>query len=722
MPNLVIVSNRLPVSVKKTNGKLEFSSSTGGLATGLSGYTNKRSTKWIGWPGLPSDDLTEADKAAIARTLKRQRCYPVFLTKKQIDEFYSGYSNGVLWPLFHNLPYTKHPVKEWQAYREVNSLYADEILRLSKPGSTIWVHDYQLMLVPQQVRQAGRGDTIGFFLHIPFPKVGGFEKLGEAKTLLRGMLGSDLVGFHTQKYTKRFLENCDKLLDTPSSNGRLLVGKRTVQATEFPIGIDYGRFAAATKQRTLRRQARQLRKNYPGQRVIVSVDRLDVTKGLVERIKAFQRLLEDHPKLAGKVTMVMVVAPSRTDVPEYQKLKERIDKALFEITDKFATAKWKPIDFRYEVVPLDEVMAYYQMADIAFIAPIVDGMNLVAKEFLASKRRNDGVLILSETAGAAEELRDAVLVNPKKPRTMVNGLVEALSMPRRELRRRAKHMHQQVKEFSAQKWADSFIETLQKPRAIKQIGVRTLSPRYEQALLDDYHQARSRLLLLDYDGVLQTFKSNPAEAKPTKEVLRLLGKLSKDATTDIMIISGRSKTDLQAWFGDLPIALAAEHGALIRRKGGKNWHRTSSSGLEWRKPVLELFERYAKLTPGALVEPKEWAAVWHYRAASAYYAQKNLVILRRLLKPTVKKYDLQILEGNKVLEVRPSDVSKRHAVQEWVISDHDFTLCIGDDVTDEDMFKAMPPQAYSIKVGRGPTKAHYRVKNVAAVLDLLKKL
>jgi trehalose 6-phosphate synthase/phosphatase len=329
--------------------------------------------------------------------------------------------------------------------------------------------------------------------------------------------------------------------------------------------------------------------------------------------------------------------------------------------------------------------------------------------------------VLSRTIGAAAELKDAIQVNPIERGSLVKGLARALSTPKAEIRRRASRMQQHLQQFTVQNWADLFMGSL--PQSTKNFRrPKVLSTEHQQALIGDYMNASKRLLLLDYDGVLRGFETDPAAAKPSREVVQLLRQLGKDSKNDLMIISGRSKADLGAWFGKLPIAIAAEHGALIRRKGGKNWHKTSSSGLDWRHPVSVLFKHYSNLTPGALVEQKEWAVVWHYRAASPYYAQKHLVALRRLVRPMAEEYDLQILEGNKVLEVRPSDVSKRRAAQEWLIHDHDFMLCIGDDTTDEDMFVALPPHAYTIKVGRGQTHARFRVKNVDEVLNLLAML
>lgn len=723
MPSLIIVSNRLPVSVKKEHGKLEIYPSSGGLATGLSSYTKRAGTKWIGWPGLPSDDLTEKDKAEIRQRLKHYRCYPLFLTKKQIDEFYNGYSNGVLWPLFHELPvHAGSSRKNWEAYHHVNEMFAHEALALSESGSTIWVHDYQLLLVPSMLRAERPDDHIGFFLHIPFP---GPKTLGtheHARALLAGVLGADLVGFHTGSYTENFLESCSELDVGTRSGDQILLPTRAVQATQFPMGIDYAKFATASKQRKVQSEYNRLVRKYRGLKVIATVDRLDPTKGFVERLEAYRTVLSRNPSLSGKIVMVMLAVPSRGDIVEYQKLRKRVEDLVDQINDTFGTADWQPIEYLYQTMPFEQLTALYRRADIAFVAPVRDGMNLVAKEYLAAQTDKKGTLVLSETAGAAEELQDAIQVNPTKPRTLVTGLTRALNLPTQELKKRTGRMQRHLRTFTVQRWADTFMESLQKPRTLKQLNTRAVDQAVTHEITDAYKKAKRRLLLLDYDGVLSSFVSDPAAATPSSQVIKLLKKLGDDPKNDVMIVSGRSKHDLGEWFGELPLALAAEHGALIRRKGGKNWHKSSSSEPGWQEPVTHLFEYYTSLTPGALVEQKEWAIVWHYRNATPYYAQKHLVALRRLLKPLAQQYGLQVLDGHKVLEVRPSDVNKRRAAQEWLIHDHDFMLCIGDDATDEDMFAALPPHAYSVKVGRGQTLARFRLKDVAAVLRLLGRL
>lgn len=725
MGNLVIVSNRLPVSVKRVDGKLEFYPSIGGLATGLSSYASKGKGKWIGWPGIPSDDLSDAEKKQIARELRKHHCYPVHLTQKQLNEYYNGYSNSVLWPLLHDLAVVSgNTPKNWKAYKEVNDLFADETIALSEPGSTVWVHDYQLLLVPERLKQERPTDHIGFFLHIPFPGGTVFNNLPHGADLLRGILGADLVGLHTNGYVEQFLESCRALQIGIVEDKKVTLPTRVIRVTNFPISIDYAKFSKASKLTAVRRERRRLGWKYRGRKVIVTVDRLDPTKGLVERLKAYQKLLKANPQLWNKVVLVMLAVPSRSEIDEYKTLKINVEKLVAAINTKYGTRRWQPVDYLYESWPFERVAALYQRADVAFIAPIRDGMNLVAKEYLASRPKHDGVLILSETAGAAEELKDAILVNPAKPATLVAGLQRALSMPRKELRTRTRTMQRHIEKFTIQNWADTFVDALQLPStANTPVSItKTLTARRSTTLLKSYSASGKRLFLLDYDGVLRSFETDPSKAKPTAEVIRLIKRLANNPLNDIVIISGRSKHDLQNWFGQLPIALAAEHGALFRRLGGKTWHKTDKLQTGWQKEITSVLSYYASITPGSFVEEKEWSIVWHYRTASNYYAHKHLVAIKRLIKPMLKKYDLTAKDGKKVFEIHPDSVSKGRVMQEWLIHDYDFVLCIGDDATDEEMFADLPPTAYSVKVGRGQTLARYRVPGVPEVIRLLQKL
>jgi trehalose 6-phosphate synthase/phosphatase len=724
MAKLIIVSNRLPVSVKKVDGELEFSSSIGGLATGLASVTTKGKSLWIGWPGVVDEELTAEDKVAIIKELKKHDCHPVFLPKKIVEDYYNYYSNRILWPLFHTLEVNAEVTQQsWQAYQRANDIFAAETLKMTNSGSTIWVHDYQLLLLPELLRKQRPTDKIGFFLHIPFPKPETWNTLPQAGPLIRGLMGSDLIGVHTPSYRDNFLATAKSLHIGTVLECKIALGKRVVRVAEFPLGINYTKFSQAIHLKFVQTETARLRWKYRGKKVILAFDRLDPTKGFMERLIAYRTLLKEHPDLHKKVVLVMVGNPTRQGVPEYQELKKKVESTVAEINQEFGTARWTPVDYQYTTMDYRQIAALFGRADIGFITPLRDGMNLNAKEYIASQQKTPGILVLSETAGAAEELKEAILVNPRRPRTMVEGLYSALTMRPHDLKRRLKTMQRHLSHFTAEKWADNFMSSLNKPRTISGVH-RTITFKIpeQDKLIAQYHLAKKRLLMFDYDGTLVPIMKRPEDAIPSSGLSKQLSQLAKDEHNDIIIISGRTKKDLQEWFGDLPVALAAEHGALFRRKGGKNWHKTSQVDPIWKEEIGAIFDYYAERTPGSEVEKKEWALVWHYRNASPFYAQKHLVAIRQLIKPLLKRHGLVMVEGKKILEIHPAEINKGRIGQEWLIHDHDFILAIGDDTTDEDMFKAMPPESWSIKIGRGRTLANYRLASVDALHALLRKL
>lgn len=724
MAQVIIVSNRLPISVKKENAELVFSPSLGGLATGLSSYVNDPNNTWIGWPGIASDELSENDKQLIATELAKHNCHPVFLSQKQIDNFYNGYSNSVLWPLFHNLPSkrinsTRHS-SWWRAYRKVNQQFKEVVVNLANSKSQIWVHDYQLMLLPEMLRTEQVETNIGFFLHIPFPDKKTFTRLPESKKLLNGILGADLIGFHTTHYVQNFMANVDVTVGEITNN-QIKLKKRRVRVAEFPMGIDYEKYAEASKTKEVKKAVKLYRKRYGKCKVIVSVDRLDPTKGLEERLEAYEGFLRRNPRQRSKVVFAMVAAPSRTDISDYMELTKRLEILAKNINKKYGSPVWQPVDYMNVSQPFEEVAALFQIADIAFIAPLRDGMNLSAKEFVASNHRR-GVLILSETAGAAQELQDALIVNPRDPESLIDALEQAMNMRKKELRGRLKRMKKELSINTVQHWAKTFVDTLQHPIPGTPYLTRTLNKRLEQTLITDYRDSKKRLLLLDYDGSLVPFTADYRNATPPQFLLQMLEKLSADRANDIVIISGRSADDLEAWFSSLPVSLVAEHGAATKKVGNKTWQTVEKASTDWKKLLLPSLEKYARLTPGARVEVKPHSLVWHYRAATPYYAQKYAIIIKQALKPILKNYGLELVQGNKVLEIKNPRISKANAAQPWLERDYQFVLAIGDDVTDESLFMALPVVSYSIKVGRGRTAAHFRLASSKEILNLLKRL
>lgn len=725
MSQVIIVSNRLPISVKKVNAELEFSPSLGGLATGLSSYANDPGNIWIGWPGIASDELTEKDKQLIATELAKHNCYPVFLSQKQIDSFYNGYSNSVLWPLFHNLPAKRssstHLRTWWQAYRKVNRDFKEAVINIANPKNQVWVHDYQLMLLPEMLRAERVIGTIGFFLHIPFPDHPTFARLPEAKKLLNGMLGADLIGFHTTGYVEHFEHNCEAFHVGSVINNQVQLGARSVRVAEFPMGIDYEKYATASKSKEVKQAVKRYKRRYGHRKIIVSVDRLDPTKGLVERLSAYREFLNRNPDQREKVVFAMVAAPSRTGIYVYSQLAKKLDELADEINKTYGTSSWQPVDYMNVAQPFEEVAALFQIADVAFITPLRDGMNLSAKEFVASNHRR-GVLILSETAGAAQELQDALIVNPQEPESLIDALQQALNMRKRELRGRLRRMKQYLSINTVQNWAQTFIDTLQQPLPGSLHLTRTLSKYLERNMISDYRQAKKRLLLLDYDGSLVPYSVDYRDAKPPPSLLQLLEDLSSNRANEVVIISGRSAQDLDMWFDDIGVSLVAEHGAATRKAGKRSWQSIEKTSIEWKPLLIPILEKYAELAPGARVEIKPHSLVWHYRAATPYHAQKYAVIIKQVLRPILKTYGLELVQGNKVLEIKNPRISKANAAQSWLKNDHGFVLAVGDDVTDESLFMALSTTSYSIKVGRGRTMARFRCSSSKNVVSLLRKL
>ena len=722
MPQILIVSNRLPVTVKKLDGKLTFETSMGGVATGLASFVSSRKNKWIGWPGIATEDLNTADRQKIITELAKRNCVPVFLSRRQLEDFYNGYSNSLLWPLFHNMAMAPAEPRWWKAYKSVNAAFNEAILKVAAAKSNIWIQDYQLMLLPELVRAAMPAAHIGFFLHIPFPEPKAFSKLAQAEPLMRGVMGADLIGFHTKNYAANFTRTVESFDLGLGSDDQLILPDRTIRVAHFPMGIDYEKFKAAHKLPAVKTEVKALKHKFKGQKIIAGVDRLDITKGFAERLIAFRSFLRQYPQEIGRVVFVLVGAPSRGEIDAYKKLSRRIDSLVIEINQEFGTPKWQPVHYNNQGLNFEAVTALFQIADVAFVAPLRDGMNLVAKEYIASKKKH-GVLILSETAGAAQELQDALLVNHKKPATLVAALDQALHMRPREMKGRFRRMNSHLSSHTVHTWASDFMGTLQKPvPGTPQLITRALSPKLQIMLHARYLQARKRLLLLDYDGTLVPFSSDYTSSKAPKALLQVLTKLSIDPANTVVLVSGRSADDLNERFGSLRINLVAEHGAMTKLAGQTHWKTVARAESRWKRQILPILRKYASLTPLATVEEKPHSLVWHYRQSPAYYAQKNVVILKRVLRPILKTFGLAIFQGNKILEIKDPTINKGIAAKKWFTKDHDFVLALGDDYTDEDMFTALPATCYTIKVRGGRTAARYRLKNDTAVNEFLKIL
>lgn len=720
MGKVIIVSNRLPVTVKKTDAGLEFIPSVGGLATGLSSVHSAGDGVWVGWPGVPAEDLRGREDA-LARGLREHGCVPVGLSRHDVLAYYGGFSNRTIWPLFHY--FTQHATYDrlhWNVYRRVNERFAAVVAEIAEPGDAIWVHDYHLMLAPALIRARLPDARIGFFLHIPFPSYEVFRLLPWRREILEGLLGADLLGFHTYDYVVHFLDTVYALLGRPHAFGDVEYGGRVVRVEAFPMGIDYERFRAAAESPAVAREVARLRRHFGPGKLILSVDRLDYTKGILERLNAFELFLSKHPRWRERVRLVLLLVPSRTQVEEYRALKRAIDERIGHINGKYGTVGWVPVVYMYSNVPFERLVALYRAADVALVTPLRDGMNLVAKEYVASKGDGEGVLILSEFAGAAQELGEALLVNPHDVLEMARAIGQALEMPAQEQAQRMSAMKARVAAYDVRHWAEDFLAEL----AVSDRALPTPRPMTEAertALVAAYRAAERRLLLLDYDGTLVPLAPTPDKARPDREVIEVLARLAADARNEVVVVSGRDRDTLTAWLGGLDVALVAEHGAWIRPRDGV-WQPTLHRDGSWKERVRPILNRYVHRTPGSWVEEKEFSLVWHFRRAEPSAWRLRAPELKHVLVNLTAHLDLQVLEGDYVVEVKAGSYHKGQAVSRWLDREWDFILAAGDDRTDEDMFAALPPHAYSIKVGTGPTRARFRLGGPMELRELLAEL
>ncbi len=457
---LLLVSNRLPITLEFKGQDFTLQPSSGGLATGLKGPHEKSDGTWIGWPG-ETPRLGEKPQADLSRDLAKLALDPVYLTRNQVKGFYEDFSNGAIWPVFHDLIEQLPLVIEgWQVYRTVNQKFAEIVAASYHKGDIIWVHDYQLMLVPKLLRDLIPDARIGFFLHIPFPAPEIFSVLPGRNEMLEGMLAADLVGFHTEAYAGNFRDTCESILAVTMTDGHIEHEGRDVKVGAFPMGIDWRNWQEHARATQKSGRLTELRADLGDRTMLLGIDRLDYTKGLPRRIAAVERLLDRDPSLAERVRFVQIIVPSRENVESYSRLLRQLTELVGRINSTFGSASSVPIHLVHRSLPEDEVSALYSTAHVMLVTPVRDGMNLVAKEFIASRLNGDGVLVLSEFAGAAEELSEAVMVNPYDVEGLANQIEAAIHMPRPEQKRRMAKLREKVRANDVHRWADNFLSAL----------------------------------------------------------------------------------------------------------------------------------------------------------------------------------------------------------------------------------------------------------------------
>jgi len=654
------------------------------------------------------------------------RAYPVFLTEKEMEKFYYGFCNRTIWPLFHYLPsYVAYDADYWESYKYVNRVYFQSLKEIVQPDDLVWIQDYHLMLLPKLLREQFPKLRIGFFLHIPFPSYEIYRLLPRTwgREILEGLLGADLLGFHTHDYTQYFLRCVLRLVGHEHNLGTMIIGERVVRADTFPIGIDFERFHNAAGDEAIQAEVKELRDKFKDSKVILSIDRLDYTKGIGNRLRGFELFLKNNPAWHKRVVLLLVVVPSRVGVEHYQLMKRQIDEMVGKINGRFGTIDWVPIVYQYRSFTFQPLVALYTISDVALVTPLRDGMNLIAKEYVASKSDKQGVLILSEMAGAAKELGEALLINPNNPEEIAASISEALEIPEGDQLLRMAAMQARLRKYNIVRWATDFINAVHDVIDERdRLTAKILTADFKKRMIKDFKEARKKILLLDYDGTLVPFVGDPQDAAPDVPLLTVITALSSKPDTDVIIISGRTRDTLEKWFGQSRVIMVAEHGVWIKRNNS-DWELTIPLSSEWKQQALPLFTMYADIVPGSFVEAKEFSIAWHYRKADPEQASTRARELIGEIDEFTSNINVHVVHGNKVVELRSAGVDKGTAAKHLLEGQHyDFILAAGDDRTDEDLFKAIPEDVYSIKVGYCSSHARYSVNNYREIRTMLEEL
>jgi len=783
---VLVVANRLPIRARRDarTARWTFDTAPGGLATALRGIATDVQFVWVGWLGA---DVPPAERPRVAERLMREHgCYPVFLDAQLVDRYYNGFCNDVIWPLFHYVPLPayqagaekKFDALLWEAYKEANARFADAVLEVWSAGlpnetdSTgqvpdyVWVHDYHLMRLPLELRRRDPRVSVAWFLHTPFPSSEIYRILPYRRELLEGLLHADLVGFHTYDYARHFLSSCSRVLDVSTTTPKgIEFGGRFCSIGVFPIGIDPLLIRNKLRSRAVRRRTAELGATFKGRKVLIGVDRLDYIKGMPHKLLAFELFLARNPSWVGKVTLIQVGVPTRTEVVEYQALAKHVNELVGRINGVYGTLEYSPIHYINQSIPQDELIAIYHLADACLITSVRDGMNLVSHEYVAAQEAFDdddtevdkpfvkegpGALVLSEFAGSAQSLSGAIRVNPWNTDELARAIHDALTLTRVERELRWAKLHRYVSSNTASYWAKSFIDEFrdvcEHPPLLPKL------PKLPAGkILQTYSRASRRLIVTDYDGTLTQVQSLPRLATPAPVVTQLLATLARDPRNTVYVVSGRERRFMEKWLGRLKVGLAAEFGFCHRAPGSDEWTSLGRDlDTSWKDVVRPIMTYFSERTPGTYIESKESSLAWHYRDADPHFGAWQAKDMQIHMEDVMSTLPLEIIQGNKLVEVRHVGVNKslvleevlrqgpRNGYEEQVAVDEDtmegfdFVLCVGDDRSDEDMYQLLKswharkgeanetPDLYNVRIGPGATSAEFCLESVVELRKILR--
>ena len=722
---LLVVANRLPYTATRDPSSKDgwkLKGSAGGLVSALMGIHQSFEVVRFGWPGIYVGPGPDRDKLEDA--LHRRGCIPVWIDPEMFELYYNGYSNNVLWPLFHYVPMpvesrladTNSVQQQYLAYTKVNKMFADCILDVYSTGDIVWLHDYHLLMLSQFLKDVEPGMKVGWFLHTPFPSSEIYRTLPLREEILKSLLRNDLVGFHTYDYARHFVSACTRILACEGTPEGVEDGTSVTRVAAFPIGIDPDRFTQALETDVVKKHMHELRQRFGSRKIMLGVDRLDMIKGIPQKLLGFERFLESHPEWRDRVLLVQIAVPTRQDVPEYQKLASQVHEIVGRINGRFGSLGSLPINHLDRSLGFEELCALYAVTDVLLVTSLRDGMNLVSYEYVACQSSNAGVLVLSEFAGAAQSLgAGAILVNPWSVIEMAGAIEHALTMSDAERRERHRQNFMHVTIHTAQAWADTFISELNDTHVERELRTRKIPPpMHAPDVVSAFSQSKHRLLVFGFNATLTTVSEAPRRIKQQFEQIKALTKLHPDAfaclkrlcaaeNTSVCVFSGSERSRLEEAFSDLPdLWLAAENGVFVRPpilpgERSAEWSTAVDVGnLDWLESVQLVFDYFAERTPRSFVETRETSLVWNYKYADPEFGHLQARdLLQHMVTGPISNASVEVLQGAKSVEVRPVGVSKgtaieriiKHITQDGLIPRPDFVLCAGHFLNkDEDLF------------------------------------
>lgn len=730
--------------------------------------------------GCLKEEIEPSEQDDVAQTLLETfKCVPAFIPPELFTKFYHGFCKQHLWPLFHYmLPLSpdlggRFDRSLWQAYVSVNKIFADKVMEVISPDDDfVWVHDYHLMVLPTFLRKRFNRVKLGFFLHSPFPSSEIYRTLPVRNELLRALLNSDLIGFHTFDYARHFLSCCSRMLGVAYQSKRGYIGLeyygRTVSIKILPVGIHMGQLRSVLDIPETEAKVAELRNKYEGQTVLLGVDDMDIFKGISLKLLAFEQLLTQHPDKRGKIMLIQIANPARGRGKDVQEIRSETYATVNRINQLFGQPGYEPVVLIDTSLHFYERIAYYVIAECCLVTAVRDGMNLIPYEYVVCRQGTDkldktlgldpsapkkSMLVVSEFIGCSPSLSGAIRVNPWNIDSVAEAMDSALIIADLEKQMRHDKHYKYVSSHDVAYWAHSFLLDLERAcrdhvrRRCWGIGfglgfrVIALDPSFRKLTVEHivsaYKRTKSRSILLDYDGILQS----TVDTSPNAEAIGILNKLCRDSKNVVFIVSGKNKETLTQWFSSCEnLGMAAEHGYFVRSNDNMNWETcVAVQDFYWKQIAEPVMQLYTETTDGSFIETKESALVWNYQLADRDFGSCQAKELLDHLESVLANEPVSVKSGQHIVEVKPQGVNKGLVAAQLLATMRekkvlpDFVLCIGDDRSDEDMFEvimqamaneSLSPVAevFACTVGQKPSKAKYYLENTSEILRMLQGL